>query len=111
MQLLPTCPLGGALFERGGATAAHGKESVIRHKDGYLAYVLINASILRNSEGDALSLTAFVTDITDRKQAEICLQELATHDTLTGPPNRTHVNQRLQQRLNMELKSEVVYDA
>ena len=40
------------------------------------------------------------TDITERKKAESQLEQLATHDALTGLPNRALVNQRLQAMLD-----------
>lgn len=98
-RFLPTCPLNGALQARDAASRAHGMESLIRHKQGHPVYVLLNLSVKTDAEGHALSLTAFVTDITERKQAEARLQQLATHDTLTGLPNRALMSQRLQAML------------
>jgi diguanylate cyclase (GGDEF)-like protein len=44
-------------------------------------------------------VTGLMTDITGRKEAESRLQELATHDTLTGLPNRALLHERLQRML------------
>jgi diguanylate cyclase (GGDEF)-like protein/PAS domain S-box-containing protein len=38
-----------------------------------------------------------VSDITERKEAERCILHMATHDLLTGQPNRSLFNDRLQQ--------------
>lgn len=100
LDLLPQCPLDGALFVKGGVTTVHGKESVIIHRNGHPVYVLINVSIERDAEGNALSMTAFVTDISGRKQAESRLERLATHDSLTGLPNRTLINAQLETMLH-----------
>jgi diguanylate cyclase (GGDEF)-like protein len=43
-----------------------------------------------------LSFSAFITDITERKQAESRLEQLATRDVLTGLPNRVWLNQHLK---------------
>jgi diguanylate cyclase (GGDEF)-like protein/PAS domain S-box-containing protein len=45
--------------------------------------------------GDLLALEGFVTDITERKQAEDLVQHLAFHDTLTDLPNRNRLFDRL----------------
>ena len=88
-----------SLYARNGLGAVHGKEAVIRHKSGRDVYVLANANVERDASGNAVSLTAFVTDITERKQAERRLAQLASHDTLTGLPNRSLLNERLRQML------------
>lgn len=98
-SLLPICPCDGALAIPHGLTIVQGKEGALKHKDGHLVYVLVNANIERDNQGNALSLTAFLTDITERKQTESRLVRLATHDTLTGLPNRTQLNHRLGQIL------------
>jgi diguanylate cyclase (GGDEF)-like protein/PAS domain S-box-containing protein len=108
MTLLPNCPLDGALSVTGGTTAVHGKEAIIKQNNGQLCYVLINVSIERDGEGNALSLTAFVTDITDRKQSEARLEQLATHDSLTGLPNRALINVQLQQMLTHVRQDETI---
>jgi diguanylate cyclase (GGDEF)-like protein/PAS domain S-box-containing protein len=99
-RLFPVCPFGDALSVTGGATSVQTCEAAIRHNNGHLVYVLVNANIRRDANGHALSLTAFATNISERKQAEARLEQLATHDTLTGLPNRALLNDRLQQMLD-----------
>ena len=77
-----------------------GVEAVLRHRHGADIHVLFNGSIKRDLDGHALSLTGLMTDITGRKAAESRLQELATHDTLTGLPNRALLGERVQQMLD-----------
>ncbi|MDB5840599.1 MAG: domain S-box protein [Herminiimonas sp.] len=100
LRLFPASPFDQALSTMDGASAVHGREAVIMHKQGHPVYVLVNADIKRDGEGRPLSVTAFLTDITARKQAEERLEQLATHDGLTGLPNRALLNERLQRMLD-----------
>jgi diguanylate cyclase (GGDEF)-like protein/PAS domain S-box-containing protein len=95
-KLFAFCPWGGLAFIPGGPTATHGMEAVVRHKTGEDIHVLFNGSIKRGADGYAQCLTGLMTDITARKQAEKQLELLATHDTLTGLPNRALLNDRMQ---------------
>jgi diguanylate cyclase (GGDEF)-like protein/PAS domain S-box-containing protein len=79
--------------------SVQGLEAVLRHADGRRLHVLFNGSVRRDADGRLESVTGLMTDITGRKQAESRLQELATHDTLTGLPNRVLLHERLQQML------------
>lgn len=99
-KLFSACPWHGALAIPRGPTVAHGVEALLRHKDGGEVPVLFSGRIKRDGDGHAQSFTAFLTDITERKQAESRLQHLATHDTLTGLPNRELINKRLQSMLD-----------
>ncbi|GIZ50473.1 PAS domain S-box protein [Noviherbaspirillum aridicola] len=90
-ELFPVFPLADV---DGNMTAVHGKEAVLRHRSGQPVYVLVNLDVRDGA------LTAFITDITQRKQTEARLQQLATHDTLTNLPNRSSLNDRLQQMLD-----------
>jgi len=80
--------------------SVQGAEAVLRHAEGHLLHVLFNGSVRRGAGGEVESITGLMTDITGRKQAESRLQELATHDTLTGLPNRALLHERLQRMLD-----------
>lgn len=108
LALTPRCPLEGALQVKGGMTTVHGKETIIERKDGSLVYALINVNIERDNDGNALSLTAFVTDITERKKTESRMEQLATHDSLTGLPNRALINTWLHQMLDTVRQGESI---
>ena len=56
-------------------------------KDGRVIFVRVSRQLLYK-DGKAIGVTAVVTDITERKQMEQKLEEMATHDFLTGLPNR-----------------------
>lgn len=99
-KIFSHCPWHGALAVPHGPTSARGMEAVVRHKSGRDMHVLFSGSIRRDGDGAAQSFTAFLTDITERKQVESQLEALATHDMLTGLPNRVYVHRRLKEMLD-----------
>lgn len=52
--------------------------------------------ISRFEEGGNLFFQAIIRDVTEHEEAQDRLRELATHDTLTGLPNRALLNERVQ---------------
>jgi len=69
-----------------------------RCKDGSVFPAEVQISRF-DDEGEELFL-AVIRDVSDRAEAERHLQELATHDTLTGLPNRALLGERVQQMLD-----------
>lgn len=61
---------------------------VVRRADGVLRTVYEQALMVSDSRGDPLCMEGITQDITDRVEAERRIQELASHDVLTGLPNR-----------------------
>jgi diguanylate cyclase (GGDEF)-like protein/PAS domain S-box-containing protein len=59
----------------------------ILDKDGRVIWVR-TSSRPTYQDGETVGITALMTDITERKQMEHKLEEMATHDFLTGLPNR-----------------------
>ena len=59
----------------------------ILDKDGRIIWVRTSSRPLYE-DGQVVGVTALMTDITGRKQMEQKLEEMATHDFLTGLPNR-----------------------
>lgn len=84
----------------GAPSAVQGLEAVLRHRQGHHIHVLFNGSIKRGRDGEPLSLTGLMTDITGHKAAESRLRELANHDSLTGLPNRALLGERVQHMLD-----------
>ena len=69
-------------------------EIPFRRKSGRIFYALYTASILKvNNENCILASISDITELTDMKRE---LQNLATHDGLTGLPNRTLLYDRLE---------------
>jgi diguanylate cyclase (GGDEF)-like protein/PAS domain S-box-containing protein len=99
-RLFEVFPWGGLQQDQAGHASVQGTEAVLRHADGHLLHVLLNVSARCDDDGRLASVTGLMTDITGRKQAESRLHELATHDTLTGLPNRALLHERLQRMLD-----------
>jgi diguanylate cyclase (GGDEF)-like protein/PAS domain S-box-containing protein len=72
---------------------------VIRHHDGVQRWVHGLARVECDSGGIALSLHGTIQDITERKQMEDQVRQLAFYDPLTELPNRRLLNDRLNQTL------------
>jgi diguanylate cyclase (GGDEF)-like protein/PAS domain S-box-containing protein len=64
-------------------------------KDGTHIYLENSITPLRNKEGKIIGFRSVSRDITERKQFEQKLSEMATHDSLTGLPNRVLLSDRL----------------
>ncbi len=60
-----------------------------RKKSGDVFWASLSLSPLRDLAERPIGLIAYLTDITERKQAEEQLHHLAYYDELTGLPNRT----------------------
>ena len=57
-------------------------------KNGTRAYNAISATLIKNRRGETTGFRGIARDITERKLQEDKIQYLATHDGLTGLPNR-----------------------
>lgn len=65
-------------------------------KNGSPVWVRIRAVLKRSAQGEPLYYVSVVEDISDRKAAEEKIEHLATHDELTGLPNRMLFNELLK---------------
>lgn len=72
-------------------------ESCLLHRDGQRVYVRVSNGPVQ-LEG-VQTLTGTVLDITRQREAEERLRFHATHDPLTGLPNRSHFNRRLAEAM------------
>lgn len=67
-------------------------------RDGQVKWVLARGMIVsRTPDGKPLRMIGTHADITERKNMEERMRHMAHHDLLTGLPNRTLINERLQQ--------------
>lgn len=75
-------------------------ESQVHRKDGEVIWISENARTVKNDSGEILYYEGTVEDITERRTFEAQIQHQATHDSLTGLPNRYLLEDRLQQSIN-----------
>jgi len=71
----------------------------LRHRDGSWVWIEARGQAIRDDAGKPLRFTGTMTDVSDRKRFEEQLMYVSTHDPLTGLPNRTLVQDRLQHAL------------
>ena len=74
-------------------------ELPVRRKDGTERWGSVSLSLVRGPEEEPLYLIGMLEDITDRKAQTELLEYQALHDALTDLPNRTLLNDRLQQAI------------
>jgi diguanylate cyclase (GGDEF)-like protein/PAS domain S-box-containing protein len=67
--------------------------------DGRKIWLRTSKVPLRNEQHEVIGVLGMYDDITDRKEAESQIHQLAFFDTLTGLPNRRLMHDRLQQAL------------
>lgn len=74
-------------------------ESEVRRKNGEVIWISENARAVRDSDGKLNFFEGTVVDITERKRYAAQLEYQATHDVLTGLPNRSLFVDRMEQAL------------
>jgi diguanylate cyclase (GGDEF)-like protein/PAS domain S-box-containing protein len=74
-------------------------------KDGTQIFVENSVSPLRDKEGKIIGFRSVSRDVTQRKQFEQKLADMATHDSLTGLPNRTLLGDRLTMGLALSRRN------
>jgi diguanylate cyclase (GGDEF)-like protein/PAS domain S-box-containing protein len=82
-----------------GETSHFEDEHRIRHQDGSWRWVLSRGLGVRDSENAAYRIAGSMSDITVRKAAEAELQHGASHDALTGLPNRAYFLECLEKAM------------
>jgi len=92
------------------ASLERGEPYDIEHRivrpDGAVRMVHQRAELVRDAAGHPVRRVGIVRDITERKAAEAQLAHQATHDPLTGLPNRTLLLDRLGQALDRARRGE-----
>jgi len=78
----------------------HG-ELINRRKDKSTYIEMAIISPVKQADGTVTNYLAIKEDITDKKKAEVYIENLAHFDQLTGLPNRVMLNDRVKYLLNM----------
>ena len=76
-----------------------GRKVEVQCKDGTRKWVLVNVRAVRNADNQVARHEGTVEDITERKVAQKQVNFLAYYDSLTGLPNRTLLQDRLNRAL------------
>lgn len=84
-----------ALMEKNGSVTNF--ESQVYRRDGQVIWISENARAVRDDAGTIVFYEGTVEAITERKRHEAQIEFQATHDPLTGLPNRTLLYDRLNQ--------------
>jgi diguanylate cyclase (GGDEF)-like protein/PAS domain S-box-containing protein len=71
----------------------------IIRKDGVELFIETSVTLQKDSSGKPAGFKGMIRDITERKRMEQQLNYMATHDALTGLPNRLMFNQLLNQAI------------
>jgi diguanylate cyclase (GGDEF)-like protein/PAS domain S-box-containing protein len=66
------------------------------HRDGRVVLTELTSSFVRDDHGEPIMVIILVVDITQRHELQQRLRHQALHDPLTGLPNRTLFQERLQ---------------
>lgn len=82
-----------------GELTSYEMEKRYFHRDGHVVWVLLSASLVRNSYGQPIHFISQLQDISARKQMEDKLHRLATYDQLTELHNRRALLERLQEEV------------
>jgi diguanylate cyclase (GGDEF)-like protein/PAS domain S-box-containing protein len=98
----------GHVIARLVSGAANKATSIQRmtNKAGEIVWCEWYHSVLRATDGQLISVLSLSQDVSGRIQAEERLQRLATHDGLTGLPNRILLQDRLQQAIARAKRAE-----
>lgn len=81
------------------------RQIVIHGKNGNKTDILLSMDTLRSDSGDIEYFVGMLTDISEIKSTQERLQHLATHDVLTGLPNRMMFEERVSQVISRSIRN------
>ena len=79
-----------------GRTAHFQSEHRLRHEDGSYRWVLARGRAVAGEDGEPYRMAGSLTDVTERHRMEESSRHDASHDALTGLPNRALLVERLR---------------
>ncbi len=82
-----------------GTVASYKLDKRYLRADGQVVWARTSASVMSDPTGNAIVI-AHVEDITEQRRTAAHLQWAASHDELTGLPNRAHFLEQLRRRLD-----------
>src|SRR5260221_6634577 len=88
-----------------GTTPNFEIEYRIHHGDGGYRWVVSRGMAVRHPDGRVSRMVASLSDVTARKEAEQRVIHNATHDTLTGLPNRALLLDRIERAQALATRS------
>jgi len=97
----------GSIRQIWQAVQARGRwqgELICRHRSGQDVPCMVTVTGLRGARGEPIGYVGSFTDITERKQAETSIRQLAYFDPLTQLPNRRMFLEALQQAMDEALR-------
>ncbi len=80
-----------------------------RRKDGSIYSVWQSITPLRNEQGDIVHFLCVQQDVSEKKELERKIEYLAYHDVLTGLPNRSLLNDRMQQAISQAKRDQTEF--
>ncbi|MGA2013791.1 MAG: EAL domain-containing protein [Solirubrobacteraceae bacterium] len=87
-----------------GEIKSYENEKRFIRADGSIRWVQLSASLVRDAAGAPKHFVSQIQDITDRKDYELELRHLATHDPLTGLANRRTLEQEIERQLESQAR-------
>ncbi len=83
-----------------GEVATYQIDKRYLHADGRIVWVQLNVSLVRDSARQPMYFISQIQDITERKQSEDRLEEMARRDHLTGVYNRRGFEEELDRQVS-----------
>ncbi len=88
------------IFKQANQTDHLQQEVIIHNKNDGISNILLSMDTKRNEQGQTEYIVGILTDISEIKSSQVRYEHLATHDVLTGLPNRYLLEERMRQSIS-----------